>query len=285
MKETLILLTAALRFNNLIDIAKSINIKFDEYNNIFNIKWVICLDQYNGYGNYDDCIEYLKTTNIDYKIYKSGKPNQKNYGGALFNEPLQEYVKENNLNNPWIYILDDDNIIHPNLYKIFNICLDNEFYGNKEIITTINKWHCGHNREINKDIHLIPNAINYIQEWFLFDPSQVILRYNIIEKYGFITDNELYDFYWLNMPVIQNEQNNTIWFNEYEYSFGRHIVGTYHNGLVHKKDIQHFIDSNIDDLNVDVLLANINIEMPQSIPVLKKETKEKILELIYNDLN
>ena len=32
MKETLILLTAALRFNNLIDIAKSINIKFNEYN-------------------------------------------------------------------------------------------------------------------------------------------------------------------------------------------------------------------------------------------------------------
>ena len=285
MKETLILLTGSMYWDNLIDVAKSINIKFDEYNNIFDIKWIICLDQYNGHGKYDNCIEYLKTTNIDYKIYKSGKPNQKNYGGSLFNEPLQQYVKENNLNNPWVYILDDDNIVHPNLYRIFNICLENDFYGRKEIITTINKWDTGHNREINREIYLIKNSNDLIQEWFLFDPSQVILRYSIIEKYDFILDDLLYDFYWLNMPTIENEQDNTIWFNEYEHSYGRHIIGTYHDGLVKYSNIEELVNSNIDNLNIDILLANLDIECPKNIPILKSETKKKIIELIKQDIN
>lgn len=285
MKETLILLTAALRFNNLIDIAKSININYDYYNSIFNIKWLICKDQYNGFGDINKVINYLNTTNIDYVIMNSGKPNQKNYGGSLFNEPLQQYVKENNLNNPWVYILDDDNIIHPNFYKIFEICLDNGFYGNKEILTTINKWHCGHNREINKEICLLPNHKEFIQEWFLFDPSAVILRYNIIKKYGYVADDFLYDFNWLNLRVIRYEQDNIIWFNEYEYSYGRHVVGTYHNGLIKYSNIEELLNSNIDNLNIDILLANLDIECPKNIPILKPETKKKIIELIKQDIN
>ena len=284
MKETLILITAALRLDNLIHIAKSINIFYNDYNNIFNIHWLICIDQYNGYGDIERTIKYLHNTNIPYSIIKSGKPNQKNYGGDIFNEPLKKYVEDNNLNNPWVYILDDDNIIHPNLFKIFNICLDNDFYGNKEIITTINKWDIGHNREINKEIFFIPNTSGLIQEWFLFDPSSVILRYNIIKKYNFIDADFLYDFYWLNSKVILNEQDNTIWFNEYEHSFGRHVVGTYHNGLTTYNHINEYLDKDIKDINIDILLAHMDIERPQNIPILKKETKEKILELIKQDL-
>ena len=53
MKETLILLTGALRLDNLINIGKSINLHYDKYKDNFNIIWLICKDQYNGYGNID----------------------------------------------------------------------------------------------------------------------------------------------------------------------------------------------------------------------------------------
>ena len=281
--NNLILITAAYRLDNLLQIAKSININYDKYNEIFNIYWLICKDQYNGFGNIQKTIEYLNTTNIKYDIIDSGLPNQKNYGGDLFNYPLQNFVKDNNLNNPWIYILDDDNIVHPNLYKIFNICLKNDFY-NKEIITTINKWDLGHNREINKEIFLLQNTNGLVQEWFLFDPSSVILKYNIVQKYNFYSNEFLYDFNWLNFKVLINEQDNIIWFNEYEYSYGRHIVGTYHNGLINNENINE-LTNNIDNLNIDILLSNLDIERPQNIPILKKETKEKILELIKQDIN
>jgi len=283
--ESLILITGAYRLDNLLNIAKNINQYYDKYSNLFNIYWLICKDQYNGFGNIELTIDYLNNTNIKYKIIKTGKPNQPNYGGDLFNEPLKQFVNEYKLDNPWVYILDDDNIIHPNLLKIFQVCLENNFFGNKEIITTINKWHCGHNREINKEIFLLPSPSGWIYEWFLFDPSSVILKYNIIEKYGFVSNEFLYDFNWLNFKVIGNEINNTIWFNEYENSYGRHIVGSYHNCLVKQEDIQKLSDVNIDDLNVDILLSNFDIEYPQNVPILSSETKRKILELIKQEIN
>ena len=92
MKETLILITGSMYWDNLIDVGKSINLHYDKYKDNFNIIWLICKDQYNGYGNIDSCIDYLNTTNIDYIIKDSGLPNQKNYGGDLFNIPLQEVI-------------------------------------------------------------------------------------------------------------------------------------------------------------------------------------------------
>ena len=285
MKENLIIMTASSRLDDLVKVAKSININYDKYNQKFNIYWLICEDQYNGHGSLDKFYEYISTTNIIWQIYDSGKPNQKNYGGDIFNESLQNFVNYFNINNPWVYILDDDDILHPNLYKIFDICLENNFYGNKEIITTINKWHCGHNREISKDIFLLQTEDTQILEWFLFDPSAVILKYNIIEKYDFISGEFLYDFNWLNMKVLRNEIDNIIWYTDYEHSWGRHVVGTYHNGLVKEENIKEFENIDINDINMDILLGNLDIELPQSIPVLKNETKKKILELIKQDIN
>lgn len=286
MKENLIIMTASSRFDDLVKVAKSININYDKYNEKFNIYWLICKDQYNGHGSLDKFFEYISTTKIYWQLYDSGKPNQKNYGGDIFNESLQNFVLYYNIDNPWVYILDDDDVLHPNIYKIFDMCIENNFYGNKEIITTVNKWHCGHNREISSEIFLLPNHHNsIILEWFLFDPSAVILKYNIIKKYGFISGEFLYDFNWLNLTVLKNEVNNIIWYTDYEHSYGRHVVGSYHNGLVKDEDLKKFENISIEDLNLDVLIYNLDVELPQSIPVLKNETKEKILELIKQDIN
>ena len=283
MNETLILITGAYRLNNLVKIAKTINYRYNKFINKFDIRWLICKDQYNSIGNINDVINYLSITNINYKIIESGKSGQSNYGGDLFNNPLIQYIKQENLDNPWIYILDDDNILHPRLFEIFSTCIDNGFFDNKEIITTTNKWHCGHNREIDKNIFLLQNRNHWIQEWFLFDPSSVILKYSIIEKYGFFSNEFLYDFNWLNLNVLSHEYYNIIWFHDYDYSFGRHLVGTYHNGLVDKKEIDKFKD--IDNLNIDIILYDNDVELPQMVPILSEESKQKIKDIIYEEIN
>lgn len=281
-KETLILLTASCRYDNLMYLAKTIEPQYKKYIDKFDIRWLICKDQYNGTGNIKKVIKFIDKTNINYKIYDSGLPNHKNFGGSIYNEPLQKYVQEEQLDNPWVHFLDDDNILHPRTLEIFNICLENDFYGNKEIITTINKWHCGHNREIDEYSFLQADESGFIREWFMFDPSSVMLRYNIIEKYGFILDDFLYDFHWLNMPVIQNETENTIWYNYYDGSYGRHLIGTYHNGLVKSENLNPFV--NMESMNMDIILYDSNIELPQMIPILSQETKEKIFKLIQRDV-
>lgn len=150
--ETLILMTGTYRLDNLLKIAKSINKYYDEYISKFNIIWLITIDQTHAIGNIENTIEYLNSTNIHYNISYVNINKDKVYGGDLFNDTLKQYVLENNI-NPWVYVLDDDNLLHPSLFNTFNICLNNSFYGNKEIILLTLKWDDTYIREINEDIN------------------------------------------------------------------------------------------------------------------------------------
>lgn len=288
-RQILILITAGFRLDNLYSIAKTININYDKYSEYFDIYWLICVDQFNRFGNIDKCINYLKCTNIKYKIVNSGLNQEKNYGGALYNEPLQYLVETelNNSDNCWVYVLDDDNIVHPYFYDMFKVCLDNNFYDNKEIITTQTKFHVGHIRDIN-DYTFNTNNVREnkpvkirTSEYGLFDPSGVILKYNIIKKYGMYSNEYLYDWYWLN-PLLEKEYDNIIWYNYYQNSYGRHIVHTYHNGLITQDMIEPFKDK--EDNVVDVIFYNQNIEYPISISILSKENQKKIYNIIENEI-
>lgn len=285
MKETLILLTGTCRYDNLYASSKLTIKEIHKYNDVIDIYWLICLDSYNGSGNIELFEKSLIDNNIKYKICYSGKPNQSNFGGDLFNIPLSNFIHENNLDNSWIYILDDDNIIHPRLISSFIKCANNNFYGDKEIITFINKWDCGHNREIDDYMITYKSDKEPRLEWFLFDPSQVIIKYSIIQKYNGIGGGILYDFYWLNYPVIDEEfkNDNVIFYKDYDNGYGKHIVTSYHNGLIQLNKINNFNNKNADDICFDLLIQHNDIDTPLNIPILKKETKEKILQLIIKD--
>ena len=213
--ETLILMTGTYRLDNLLKIAKSINKYYDEYISKFNIIWLITIDQTHAIGNIENTIEYLNSTNIHYNISYVNINKDKVYGGDLFNDTLKQYVLENNI-NPWVYVLDDDNLLHPSLFNTFNICLNNSFYGNKEIILLTLKWDDTYIREINEDILGVSDNKNFIQGEHMIDPSATILRYNILKKYGMFPPIYLYDFKWLN-PLIWEEQklNNIIYYHYY----------------------------------------------------------------------
>ena len=284
MKETLILITAALRLDNLIDVGKSINLHYDKYKDNFNIIWIICKDQYNGYGNIDSCIDYLNTTNIDYIIKDSGLPNQKNYGGDLFNIPLQEVIAERNLDDAWIYVMDDDNVLHPNLFYTFNKIINNHnidaIYGG--IILT-KKSISGHVHEMYYHSICHPSTDNNIISIFnIPDPSQCILRYSFIKNNGFIPGEVNYDYKWF-ISNIRNYKDQFIYYNDYNGWFSD-MINAYHNNLRHLEDIEKYIDDfNYKETYIDVTIQNEDTH-PLNFPILKKETQEKILELIKEDL-
>ena len=119
--KDLVLLTACLRFRNLYDIAKSIHDNMEDTS--LNILWVIVFD----INNINDMelqdflpgfTERMSEYGIKYELTMSGNQNQKNYGGDMFNQPLIR-IKSTLFRdkNAFVYILDDDNIIHPFLFK------------------------------------------------------------------------------------------------------------------------------------------------------------------------
>ena len=285
MKETLILLTGAMHLDNLIDVGKSINLHYDKYKDNFNILWLICKDQYNGYGNIDSFIHYLSATNIDYVIKDSGLPNQKNYGGDLFNIPLQEVITERNLNDAWIYVMDDDNVLHPSLFYTFNKIINNHNIdtANKYGIILTKRSMTTHVHEMHYHSICYPSTDeNIISIFNIPDPSQCILRYSFIKNNGFIPGEVNYDYKWY-IPNILNNKDKFIYYNDYNGWFSD-MINAYHNNLRHLEDIEKYInDFNYKETYVDVAIQNEDTH-PLNFPILKKETQAKILKLIKEDL-
>lgn len=281
--ETLLLVTGTYRLYNLIKITKSINKYYDEYINKFNIEWLICIDQIHATGNIDDVINYLKTTNIKYNISYININKDKIYGGDLFNSSLEYFVMTNNV-NPWVYILDDDNLLHPSLFNTFNVCLNNSFYNNKEIILLTLKWDDTYIREINENTLGIPDKNNFIEGEHMIDPSAVILKFNIIKKYGMFSNIYLYDFKWLN-PLIREEQklNNVIFYHYYS-GYDKGYVNSYHNAIRDLDNIKSY-NENINNLIIDVHFSNMDvIKHSAYVPILSNNIKEKIYQLVLDEL-
>ena len=115
--NTICLLTAAFRIDNLIPIAHSI---VDGFKTSQQLKplWVIIIDQYNAVyspSKLEEVQLFCKDNNIDYLIEYGGVNKDKpNYGGDIYNETIFK-LKATMFSdsNPLVYILDDDNLIHP----------------------------------------------------------------------------------------------------------------------------------------------------------------------------
>jgi hypothetical protein len=281
--ETLILMTGTYRLDNLLKIAKSINKYYNEYISKFNIIWLITIDKTHAIGNIENTIEYLNSTNIHYNISYVNINKDKVYGGDLFNDTLKQYVLENNI-NPWVYVLDDDNLLHPSLFNTFNICLNNSFYGNKEIILLTLKWDDTYIREINEDILGVSDNKNFIQGEHMIDPSATILRYNILKKYGMFPPIYLYDFKWLNPFLWKEQKLNNIIFYHYYSGYDKGYVNAYHNGIRDIDNIKSY-NEDINNLIIDVHVSNMDVTKHSAyVPILSNNIKEKIYKLILEEL-
>lgn len=113
-RNKLTLITPSYRINNLLEIKKSINFEYIE-------EWIIVYDGSKIINN-PRLFENQENNKIKEYVYKcehggiSGNP-QRNYALNTITSP-----------NAIIYYLDDDNVIHPNFYKLLNIIDNNKIY-------------------------------------------------------------------------------------------------------------------------------------------------------------
>ena len=128
----ILLVTAVLRMENLPYIARNIVKTFDNEKELRPV-WVLCIDKYNS--NYTQLdvkrLEvYLLENNIEYHIFFEGEKGKENYGGTLMNEPLKK-LKETKYKsiNPFVIVLDDDNILSDNFLKFIHVLLS-QWIGN-----------------------------------------------------------------------------------------------------------------------------------------------------------
>ena len=295
MNQTIIFITALYRYDNLVYMAKNINKINEKWKDKYNIIWLICKDVYNGYGNLDNFFDYISTVkDLTWQMYDSGKPNQKNYGGSLFNLPLKDLVTNWKLENPWVYVYDDDNLIHQNL--MYTLDLYYQMKKTEQILVLNIMFDEGYTKILNNDNvncgkkYLDNNIIPWIDGMFIVDPSAVILKYSIIEKYNFYAEESTYDFNWL-FHIINTELKyfNNIVFSHYlfsEYSKKSNtLINSYHNLLtnIQNNEIYDKSINDIDNTSIDIMFSNYNSNINIHKPVLSNNAKLKIIEILKED--
>jgi predicted O-methyltransferase YrrM len=182
------LITPSHRVNNLSEIIKSINFEFIE-------EWIIV---YDGGIIHDNPYLFKNNNKIKEYIYKCKD------GGISGNSQRNYALSKITNSNTLIYYLDDDNIIHPDLYRLFNIITDNKIY-------TFNQYDGikGNNinpRRIDTVMFIIPYNLCKDIKWRLdlYDADGYYIQecYNKNKENHIYVDNDLCYYNKLTHPII-----------------------------------------------------------------------------------
>jgi predicted O-methyltransferase YrrM len=173
----LTIITPSYRIDNLLEIKKSINFEYIE-------EWIIVYDGSKIIDN-PKIFENQENNKIKEYVYKgegiSGNP-QRNYA-------LSQITKPDTL----LYYLDDDNIIHPNLYKLLKIIDNTKLY-------TFNQYNRinGNNicvGRIDTAMFIIPYELCKNEKWILnkydADGYYITECYNKNKNIHIYVDNDL----------------------------------------------------------------------------------------------
>jgi len=162
----LTIITPSCRPENLLKIKTSINFNYVN-------EWIIVYDGSKILSN-PNLFENQENNKIKEYVYEdegiSGNP-QRNYA-------LNKIADENTL----LYFLDDDNIIHPNIYRLLNVIDNNKIY-------TFNQYNRIKGNNIN---------VNYI------DTAMFIIPYNLCKNKRWIIDKYQADGYYIKECYDEN---------------------------------------------------------------------------------
>lgn len=173
----LTIITASYRIDNLLEIKKSINFYYVD-------EWIIVYDG-SKITNNPKLFENQENNKIKEYVYNgegiSGNP-QRNY--ALTKITTQDTL---------LYYLDDDNIIHPNMYKLLNIIDNNKLYTfNQYNRIKGNDIRVGH---IDTAMTIIPYKLCKNEKWILdrYDADGYYIQecYNNNKSLHIFVDNDL----------------------------------------------------------------------------------------------
>ena len=171
----LTIITPSYRVNNLLEIKKSINFEYIE-------EWIIV---YDGSKITDNPKIFENNNKIKEYVFKgegiSGNP-QRNYALTKITNP-----------DTLIYYLDDDNIFHPDMYKLLNIIDNDKMY-------TFNQYNRLKGNNINVGridtaMVIIPYKICKNEKWILdkydSDGYYIVECYNKNKNIHIFIDNDL----------------------------------------------------------------------------------------------
>jgi len=167
----LTIITPSYRIDNLLEIKKSINFNYIE-------EWIIVYDGSKIIDN-PKLFENQENNKIKEYVYKgegiSGNP-QRNYA-------LSKITNHNTL----LYYLDDDNIIHQNIYRLLNIIDNNKIY-------TFNQYNRIKGNNINVG---------------MIDTAMIIIPYNLCKNVKWILDKYDADGYYIKECYDENKNIHT----------------------------------------------------------------------------
>ena len=178
-KKKITIITPSIRLDNLKKIKKSINF---EYVN----EWIIVYD-----GNKIFTNPYLFTNEEN-----SDKISEYIYtGNGISGNPQRNFALDNIKNkNTYIYYLDDDNLIHPELYNLLNEIKSNKIYTfDQKRPTNIYPY-----KELLKgdDIRL-----------YNIDTAMILIDYNLCKDIKWIEDKYIADGIYIMECYIRNKSN------------------------------------------------------------------------------
>ena len=290
---TILLITPVLRTKNLLEIGKNIVERFKSAKELVPF-WILAFDKYHADIS-DESISVIRNfcndNSLQHHIYFEGVEGATNYGGALMNFPLkdikQRYFKDE---NPLVYVLDDDNIIHKNFIPfIESHCLDNEFvwwlnmldeFGEQRFCRPADRLAYVMGYGINKGYRIIHRCSTC-------DPSQVVIRLNKILELGGYGNTREYDFDFMNkiyrnqcdLDTLMRYQGAKPWIPDNTF-----YLSCYHNGLVTKENLQSAIEDlekNFSETKEDSYIrihtnnCNFNLEL----------TNDEVLKILKDRLN
>ena len=307
-------MTACLKHENLYKIARSI-IESQHQNPDFSICWLIIIDQYNStimqmseetqqqfiIGLHD----YLIKNDIQHVIDYSGKPGQKNYGGDMFNNPLKRLKNTPIVKDSMLYILDDDNIIHPFLLPTIKRALDYGFNRGR-ILWLTKQSEYGYIAEAVRDNAYAKIDIPETNEWkcwevFSLDPSQAVQWVEDVYDWKPNANNSEYPGAGSNgMFPSGFYYDSALYFGRYEIvpksfmffdefldapSWVHDIPSTYHNGLRSHADYIKYDNLLLEKSN-EKIAAHFSISGENThskIFPVSKELARKIFDLILEE--
>lgn len=173
----LTIITPSYRIDNLLEIKKSINFDYID-------EWIIVYDGSKIIDN-PNLFENQEDNKIKEYVYEdegtSGNP-QRNYALTKITNP-----------DTLLYYLDDDNIIHPNLYKLLNIIDNNKLYTfNQDNRIKGNNVYIG---GIDTAMFIIPYKLYKNIKWILdkyeADGYYILECYNENKNIHIFVDNDL----------------------------------------------------------------------------------------------
>lgn len=276
-----LILTGFYKTENLPKLYESIKREFVREK--FNVMWFLCMDKFHTKTHPGEFFCHLLDEGFVMPYLFTVGEDKPNYGGALFNYPLK-WAMENGFEqtDPWVYILDHDNIVNPLIPFFISEC--EEKYPDKTAM-----WL--NFMTLTGNVYL-PDKYTGFSAVFsptyggnialnTTDPSSLVLKFSVYLSMFPISDALEYDVVTFR-PVMEKlwTEGKLIMQNDMEY--WRDRAGAYHNAIIEDEVLdKHFQNAETEQFFLVMQDGRFRTDNEGRVRiVLPKEANEEILKVV-----